>query len=1121
MSTQHTNTAGSPLLANARAVLESISDPFYCLDLEWRVVYINQRALALFGMAEEELVGKVMWEAYPLARSSVFYERLTRAAAEQVVVRFEAESPVWKRWFEVHCYPSPAGVSVYLRDIHERKMVEQQNQLHALVLQSMSEGVSVSDENGFIIYTNPAEDRMFGYEPGELIGRHVTALNAYEPPENAAIVERVIADLRTHGRWDGEWRNRRKDGSTFHTRSNIRTLKQDQTSLFVCVQTDITQEKEARVALEEAERYYLRLLASIDDHLVSYDRQWRYVYVNDAAARLLGKRKEELLGHCIWDVFPQAVGNQYYREVHEALATHKTIRSEHHYEPWDTWFENRIYASADGVTVFSSDITKRKRTEQALAVSESRLRIAQLAGGTGTFEWDIERNVNVWSPELCALYGLESEDFEGTYEGWRRRIHPDDADLVDACVRKALSSGSLEMEYRVLLPGGSVRWLYARAQVSFDEHRKPTRMLGVNADVTDRKNAEQARQTAELRARLALESSPIGFTTLEPICDGTGAIVDFRWTYLNQRAATLLNKEVAELTGSQVTHVFPTAWDAPSMFDACVRAFVAGEPAELQVRTLDEGEERWFHNIVAKVDSGIGIWFTDVTERHRAEQVLRESESRFRMLADSAPVLIWVNAVDGCEFVNLEYLRYTGLTFDEVLGNEWLDAVHPEDQDQYFTSYRHAVESQSSFEAQFRFRRADGQFRWLKSRALPRWDPTGRFAGFIGCSADIDDVKRSETLLKETDRRKDEFLAILAHELRNPLAPIRQAAAIAASPAATPIQLQRSREIIERQVSHMALLLDDLLDVSRITRGVLELRKRDVSLEELVQSALEAARPLLERKQHHLVVDLPGEQIKLHVDPVRIAQVLTNLLTNAAKFTGPGGTVTLRSRLEEQELLFYVEDNGIGIGREHLASIFEMFTQVGSALNRAEGGLGIGLALVKGLVQLHAGTVSAQSEGVGRGSRFIVRLPALTIVPGDENPEAAGLRGTSGMALRILVVDDNADAAIMLGVSLELEGHIVRVVHDPIEAFQQIEEFAPEACILDIGMQGMTGYELAARIRERETTSRKLLIALTGWGQAADKQRALEAGFDFHLTKPVQFEELLTTLMKASTEASR
>jgi signal transduction histidine kinase/CheY-like chemotaxis protein len=372
--------------------------------------------------------------------------------------------------------------------------------------------------------------------------------------------------------------------------------------------------------------------------------------------------------------------------------------------------------------------------------------------------------------------------------------------------------------------------------------------------------------------------------------------------------------------------------------------------------------------------------------------------------------------------------------------------------------------------------------------------------------------------LREADRRKDEFLATLAHELRNPLAPVIHAVKLMESAAADEAQRQWGREVIARQVQRMALLLDDLLDVSRITRGRLELRKEYVDLQSLVNSAVETARPLLDAKNHTLTLDLPADPVVLEVDPLRLSQALSNLLTNAAKYTDAQGQIRLTASQDAEGLAIHVIDNGIGIESVVIKGLFEMFSQIDSAIDRAEGGLGIGLALVKGLVALHGGSVQAASPGLGRGSDFTIRLPRSVVVErraiGSHKPASpVALAGPRG---KVVIADDNRDAADSLKLLLELSGYDTFVAYNGQQALDFGARERPSAFILDVGMPDMTGYEVARRIRQQAWGRNALLVAVTGWGQDDDKERAKAAGFDHHFTKPVNPEAVEQVLVAAA-----
>ncbi|MFC5500276.1 ATP-binding protein [Caenimonas terrae] len=401
----------------------------------------------------------------------------------------------------------------------------------------------------------------------------------------------------------------------------------------------------------------------------------------------------------------------------------------------------------------------------------------------------------------------------------------------------------------------------------------------------------------------------------------------------------------------------------------------------------------------------------------------------------------------------------------------------------------------------------------------PVRDVHGKVVAIFAQGSDVSEQVRAVQALRDADRQKDEFLATLAHELRNPLAPIRQAAMVARSGAADSERKAWALDVIERQAGHMALLLDDLLDVSRISRGRLDLRLEPVDLQQVVDSALEISMPSLERKNHRLAIELPAAPVRLLADPLRLAQVLCNLLSNASKYTDHGGNIALRAGTDGREVTIRVQDDGIGLAPEAQDHIFEMFSQISSAIDRAEGGLGIGLALSRGLVGLHRGTIAVRSAGVGTGSEFVVTLP---LAPADDagiSPaHALPAQGRSGEPARrkVLIADDNADALETMVALLEMEGHEVQAASDGHKALALAQQMLPDIAILDIGMPGLNGNELAARIRASDWGRDVTLIALTGWGQAEDRARSSAAGFDHHLTKPVDFDRLNALLAAGS-----
>jgi two-component system CheB/CheR fusion protein len=537
-----------------------------------------------------------------------------------------------------------------------------------------------------------------------------------------------------------------------------------------------------------------------------------------------------------------------------------------------------------------------------------------------------------------------------------------------------------------------------------------------------------------------------------------------------------------------------------------VMALVPVTPRALAMRSPEELERRVAER-TAELERAYESLRVEVLERQSVERDLRESEEQFRTLADSIPQLAWMARPDGSIFwYNRRWYEFTGAEPEPALGEDWPSVHDPEVLPRVVEGFRGAVAGGEPWEDTFPLRRHDGAMRWHLSRALPIRDAQGRVTRWFGTNTDITDRMEMEEALKQANRLKDEFLAMMAHELRNPLAPIRNALEIlhqAGMPAGAPGQ---ALEMAERQVRHMARLLDDLLDVSRISRGRIELRIESVDLVALVRRTIQACEPLLGERGHECRVSLPTHPIAVDGDPTRLEQVVVNLINNAAKYTEPGGRIGVELRREDGEVALRIRDNGIGIAAEMLPRIFEPFVQVTRRVERSQGGVGIGLTLVRKLVELHGGTVGAYSGGLGRGSEFVVRLPAPIARNGERRPPAKEPDRLNHAASRhrVLVVDDNVDAAVSLGMLLKLAGQEVRVAYDGPAALRQAVEFRPQLVLLDIGMPGMDGYEVCRRLRREAGLEGTTVVALTGWGQDEDRRRSQEAGFDHHIVKPVE-----------------
>jgi PAS domain S-box-containing protein len=413
----------------------------------------------------------------------------------------------------------------------------------------------------------------------------------------------------------------------------------------------------------------------------------------------------------------------------------------------------------------------------------------------------------------------------------------------------------------------------------------------------------------------------------------------------------------------------------------------------------------------------------------------------------------------------------------------------------------------------------DGAERSIEDSAAPIRDATGNISGAVMVFHDVTERRRVEKALKDTDKKKDEFLATLAHELRNPLVPIRNGLKVLQLTGNNPVMAENTRSMMDQALNQMVRLVDDLLDASRITTGKLQLRKERVELAAVVQSAVETSRPLIDKQGHKLTVTLPPAPVRLDADPIRMAQVFSNLLNNAAKYSEAGGHIALTAETQGDEVLVRVTDRGIGIPAEHLPRIFEMFAQVDTAFERSQGGLGIGLSLVKGLVGMHGGRIDAHSDGPGTGSEFVVRLPAVITHPSPGLHPANDDRENAPPAekYRILIVDDNSLSSKSTAMLLRLMGHEIATAFNGFEGIEVARTFRPDVILLDIGLPKLDGYEVAQRIREQPWGKSTLLIAVTGYGQEEDRRRSLEAGFNYHMIKPVNLVELEKTLTDLRT----
>jgi PAS domain S-box-containing protein len=730
---------------------------------------------------------------------------------------------------------------------------------------------------------------------------------------------------------------------------------------------------------------------------------------------------------------------------------------------------------------------------------------------SGQLDWVNDR----WM-ELTGLTAEESLRERGALEA----VHPDDREEVLTRFGEAVAkSTSCEFEYRIRTKEGLYRFHLCRVAPVRDENGVITRWVAGAFDIHDRHQVEERLRASERKFEAIFHLNPQP-TAITRWPDGVFLNVNDAFVRLSGYS----REEVIGKTTVAAGVVTPEQREAVV---APLRTAVTSE-SEIRLRAkdgrlltlllasahVDVGEEACMVNVA-----------TDLTERRETEAALQRTVAQARAHADelavlmeTVPAVVWISQDPACREVRgnrigRELLRVspaqnisktgdpTGTAHFKVFVNDL--EVSPRDLPLQRASRGIEVRN---YEEKILF--DDNQEVYLYGSAVPLLDPNGTPRGAIGAFVDVTRLKQAEAAMLDADRRKDEFLALLSHELRNPLAPILTAAQLMQlrGDVATP----HEREVILRQSQHLIRLVDDLLDVSRVARGKVTLTKRPIELANVVAKAVETTGPLLEQRRHQLHLSVPAQGLVVDADEVRLTQVISNLLTNAARYTPIGGRVDVIATREGDDIVLRVRDNGSGIDPTLLPNIFEMFVQGTRGPDRSAGGLGLGLSLVRTLTLLHGGTVSAHSDGVDRGSEFVVRLPASvtpvllpTAQPHRSRPRA-GLRSQ-----RILVVDDNRDGAEMISDVLASVGHDVQIANDPSQALSSADSFRPQVAILDIGLPVMDGYMLARELRARLDNAVPILIALTGYGQDQDRRRSAEAGFATHLVKPVDAETLV------------
>jgi PAS domain S-box-containing protein len=663
--------------------------------------------------------------------------------------------------------------------------------------------------------------------------------------------------------------------------------------------------------------------------------------------------------------------------------------------------------------------------------------------------------------------------------------------------------------------------LRSKVTVLVDLHQRRRHLEALNSSLTKARTEQETRHASALAERDAqlhaiFEHPTETFLVLQAVRDPSGTIVDFRYRDANTNALELLGQSREQLLGCRLTEMFDPEQAS---------RLIAKSSHVLQTRTMARYEaafrdKDFFVTLFPMGPDCVVSSGTNITERKRVEAALRHSEARYRALLDHAPVGVAHNSLDGkFEYVNRAFCKLVGYSPEELCAMRWQDLTHPEDvaRDQQMADQVVAGKV-DDYTVEKRYIRKDGSLVWVNLFGNVVPDEDGRAVQGVAIVIDTTEqinsqrlLRESEARLREASARKDEFLAMLSHELRNPAAAIGNAAQ-ALSRLVNREKEQSLIGIVERQINQLGHLLDDLLDVSRITQGRIENNRERLTLQSCIDIAVETTQPLIQDKKHRLTLSMRPEPLWVDADKVRLAQCIANLLTNAAKYTEPGGEIHLRTIVEDHTAVVAITDNGIGMPVELIPGMFELFVQGERALDRSQGGLGIGLAVCRRLIEMQGGTVTGSSPGIGQGSTFTLRMPLANEMPDTATDQSSN----SGGPARVMIIDDNRDAADSLSLLLQLEDHATLTAYSGEDALSLVASFDPQFVLLDIGLPEMNGYEVARRLKTLVPQAR--LIAVTGYGLAGDKQRSADSGFEAHLVKPVDLSDIRAAFATLTAE---
>ncbi|MBD2515212.1 PAS domain-containing protein [Nostoc sp. FACHB-973] len=1146
-----------------RQLAENIDAVFWIKEVpENRVSYVSPAYKRLWALNPQELYqGQQAWvdRIHPEDR-----EATDRAFHEKAVAgKFDEEYRIILpdgsiRWVHDRCFPLRDQTGEIYRfagiaeDISDRKQAEQalRNSEERLQMALEGSGGGLWDWN---IITN--EDylssrwlEMLGYEKGELPDDFSSWERLIHPDDKVWVIERLNAHLQDDSvSYKFEYRMLTKSGEWKWISNHGKVVSRDQQGnplRMAGIHHDVTDRKQAEQALRKSEERFRTSVENMLDCFGVYrtlrNEQGQIVdfvteYVNNAACLNNQMTYEQQIGQGLCELLPGHRESGLFDEYCQVVETGQPLikdslvyEDEYGEQRLVRAFDIRVAKFGDGFVATWRDITVRQQTEEALRQSEEfKNRILESSSDC----------IKVLSLEGRLLYmntgGLclmEIDDFNSHLNTewlcfWEGSYRQQAEEALAAA-----KTGEISI-FRGYCPTvkGTPKWWEVVVSPILDALGQLERILLISRDITERKKTELLLQESESRLKLAYKATRSGVWdwditrnsahVSEEYCnlfglDPTTEEVSFeQWlsllhpddrTYANEIVScTIQQKQEYYQTDYRILHPDGIRWLA-------ARAKVFYDAAGNAVRMLGNVQ--------------------DITDRKQVEEELRQSEERYRYLAEAIPQLVWTcNASGSCDYANQRLCDYTGLTFEEILGRGWLSAVHPDDRQATQSVWNSAVDRRSSYRHEYRFKRAaDSSYRWHLVLGLPLKDQQGQVVKWFGTCTDIHDqkeleVERNRLLAQEqaaraeaerANRIKDEFLAVLSHELRSPLNPILGWTKLLQTRKFSEAKTAEALATIERNAKLQTQLIDDLLDVAKILRGKLSIDATPVNLAFVIESAIDTVRTAAVAKSITLHPVLPNIG-QVSGDSNRLQQIVWNLLSNAIKFTPKGGRVEIRLQSLDNQAQITVSDTGKGINRDFLPYIFESFRQEDVSITRKYGGLGLGLAIVRQLVEAHGGTIAADSSGEGLGATFTVQLPLLNVEPEIKQPDELPQQPLELTGIRVLTIDDDPDARELLTVLLTEYGAEVLTVASAAEVLANLESFQPDVLVSDIGMPEVDGYSLIQQIRTLtpEKGGEIPAIALTAYARVDDSQRAITSGYQRHITKPLDPEELVQAVV--------